>query len=141
MHYSFTNNIKQYTPFHIHNYAKDNYCSFPVPPAILIKPNEYIHLLGNRPVRFPINFQSRFQSETVIVWYKNQNSAVHKEYIRTEYTDEPNATTELNFANLRRSDAGLYTVVIQNTFSELSPDLRKVQTSFRLDVTGQLCKH
>ena len=114
--------------------------SIPVPPVILNDLIDY-DLLGNQAARFTVNFQSRFQSETVIVWYKNQNSAVRKELIRTEYTDEPNAVTELYFSNLRRSDAGLYTVVIQNTFSQLSPELRRVQTSFRLDVTGQLCKH
>ncbi|XP_064399608.1 contactin-6-like [Halichondria panicea] len=105
-----------------------------VPPVILNDLIDY-DLLGNQAAQFTVNFQSRFQSETVIVWYKNQNSAVRKELIRTEYTDEPNAVTELYFSNLRRSDAGLYTVVIQNTFSQLSPELRRVQTSFRLDVT------
>ncbi len=111
-----------------------------VPPAILSQPPEYNHLSGNQPAQFPVTFESRFQTDTVIVWYKNQNSAVGEEYVHTQYQDDRNAITELNFTNLRRHDTGLYTVVIQNTFSKLSAKLRQVQTTFSVDVTGQLCK-
>ncbi len=103
------------------------------------KPAVYNHREGNRAAQFPVEFQSRFQSDTVIVWYRNRDRAVDHTLVHTQYNDDPNAITQLNFTNLRRRDTGSYTVAIQNTFSELSPELRQVEATFTLDVTGQLC--
>ena len=108
---------------------------YAVPPAILQKPSNK-NIYGNQAATFPVRFQSRLPEDTVIVWYKNEDSVVQRDLIHTVYEEEPFATTALHFANLRRRDAGRYRVAIRNNFEGLPQELRQVETTFELQVTG-----
>ena len=86
---------------------------------------------------FPVRFQSRLREDTVIAWYKNENSTVRRDYIHTEWGEKPFGTTEVRFSNLRRRDSGVYRVVIRNNFEGIPQELRQVDTSFELKVSSE----
>ena len=108
-----------------------------MPPTITAKPEDNYHLSGNQPVIFPVQFQSRFQTDTVIVWYKNEDTAVPQDLIQTSYENDLSGRTQVQFQPLRRRDAGVYRVVIENTFQGIPVGLRQTEASFRVQVTGE----
>ena len=109
-----------------------------VPPQITSRPSStaYLTFPDNRVIPISIGFQSKFRSNTTLIWYKD-GSPIPTSRFQTTYGTVPNAMTTLNFEPIRRSDNGVYRLVIENDCPALPQNQRQAEDSFQIHVSGE----
>ena len=68
-------------------------------------------------------------------WYKD-NVPISSDVITTQYGTAPNASTELDFAQITRGDRGVYRVVVENRAEDIPDDMRIAETAFDVNIRG-----
>lgn len=115
---------------------------FSVPPTILELSNVEDVYRDNDPAAFIVTFLSRFRINTLVTWLHNDSPLNNKKArIATRFSSEDGispATTSLQFSEIRRENAGNYTVSIRNNFTLIPPDLRTATVDFNVVFYGML---
>ena len=106
-----------------------------MPPAVLHSPPTNYQIVGNQHTDLIVEFQSRFQSNTSITWYKD-GQPIPEDRIMTEYSSDPNASTQMAFNPIMRRDGGAYKVVIENKFNAIPLQLQQTTVDFVVKVAG-----
>lgn len=112
---------------------------FLVPVEIFTKPQSYEELVGNPPHTFTIDFSGRQAQNMTIDWYKDGVPIDSSQVVTTYSPSQLSGTTELQFSNVRRSDRGVYRVVIRSEVgSGVFPrEQTEEEISFQLDVQSK----
>ena len=105
----------------------------------MAKPTSYEAITGNPPHTLRVEFQSRLQENTNVTWYKDGDSnAIPEGEIQTKYMDDGlNASTQLVFVAVTRSDRGVYRVVIENDNDIIPLNQSRREANFQLNITGE----
>ena len=109
-----------------------------VPPRIL-RETEQLTFYGNTRQGIVVPFQSRFDSDTIVTWWKEgvPLTADSGANIQTFEASPPNSITMLTFDPTRRSDSGEYRVSIENRFHVIPRQLQYVEVSFTVRINGK----
>lgn len=111
----------------------DTSFSFAVAPAIIVpgtSPQSSAYVSNSDEI-LSVYYMSKDRDDTRIYWYKDDNLIQGM----GDTTDPMNSWTEVNFQPIRRSDAGNYRVVIENTHSFIQSSMRLIEISLTVDVT------
>ena len=81
-----------------------------------------------------VQYVSKNANETMIDWYKN-GRPIHRNIPQYDSTDPINSWTQILFHPIRRSDAGAYRVVINNTNNFILPSMKFVDVTFVVNVS------
>ncbi|CAI8007678.1 Neogenin, partial [Geodia barretti] len=105
-----------------------------VPPSITHSlPTDPVNRNRNEPLSFTIEFNSRFEANTTVTWFHDND--VIRNGITTQFTSEYEGRSTLDLGIVSRSDRGSYRVEVYNNFSNISETQRKVRSSVDLSVT------
>jgi len=96
----------------------------------------YYNITGNPNFNLTVEFQSRFQENTTVTWYRDDN-VLPEERIQTTYTNEMYGITVLNFMPISRSDTGIYQVTVRNTVEVIPTGLMTSMAVFQLQICGE----
>ena len=107
-----------------------------VPPSITHSlPTGPVNRNRNEPLSFTIEFNSRFEANTTVTWF-HDNDVIRNE-ITTQFTSEYEGRSTLDLGTVSRSDRGSYRVEVYNNFSSISETQRKVRSSVDLSVMSE----
>ena len=100
------------------------------------------NLTSNRPVTLAVDFVGREAHALVITWYHNaqQISYTDSRIVNTFESASAEGRTEFRLPEARRTDAGLYRVVITSAVGLPGQPLvfsSQQETTFQIDVTGE----
>lgn len=114
------------------------YTPFSVAPTI-VEMSGVKERYGNEPATFTASFVSSSETHTSVSWLKDDSalsgggSVVVTAFVGGDIT----RNTSLGFSQLRRTDAGLYTVLVNNSLPGIPLDRREATANFTVRVHGK----